>query len=951
MIRIILFCLALFLGSAQHAVAAGLPPPTTSPSLAGNIGGVWYGPGFTFSNCTINGTGIISCPGTVSGYPASGIPQSTGSAWGSSVVLTPNQMLGELIAGTPAGVNIVSCFGPSQAAQWLPFFGWGCNAAIVAANGGVTAVGSPDGSLTIQQALGSPAIAGQPAAPLGSANGQLQARLNLGHANVWTAVQTFPNNSLTYAELPALALNQIIAGSATGAGVITMPSCSGSALALEWNTATGLPQCGPEVSTLVSPDNSVLISSLASASTLGPANSLAGQSGALQITHNAQKAYVWGDGQVLGTPSAINLKNATSASLPITAVNGPVSPYTNALQGSTDAFYTGLRKCQTVICRIVVFGDSEQRDAPVAHTYNLMPNLLRQAITAAGFPSHGTGFVPVTQQIGTVNNDNTCSTTGTPVIVNTVGGPQQTTGSPTGGSVYQMPAASTITCTPGIQFISLNISCALTSGSAGMALTINAVSVGTACAGTQSNTTQLVQTFTAPVACSTGTNCSFTLTAAASPGYVYAYEAVATAFGVAVDNIGEASMVSQAFTNHYEFSDQFPGNAILSIISIGVNDAGNSIAPATYTANLQNIIAHQQARGSSILLAGTSPYNQANWAGIAAAAQSLALTASPAIDWINFADSYPPATAAGATAAINSGLIHSDGIHPIDPGQIANADMVIRHLLGRKGQIGDSIGNSIGGLGASFYGVEVWNNATDNNATWHSGNCSSASVVNCIPMHWQTPSANWFQGNQGATAVTGLTNGAVISAGSAWLGKAAVGFNFSPTGYAWIADATTGTVSRPNNVIVLGAGASGSAYTNASNAFTTITDTVHSLSFALNATETSSFTCRIIYSASATTLGLAIQWTYSGTMTTFAATMLYNATLATAINDNVANVATAVSTQQPTTPTNVNAATTNYVAILDVDAITSTAGTLALQAKNSAAGTITVALGSRCEKK
>jgi hypothetical protein len=85
-------------------------------------------------------------------------------------------------AAIPANVQVVD-------AQWIGTL----------VGGAVASVSNTDGTLTITPTTGA-----------------VNAKIALAHANTWTAAQTFPNNSLTYAEMPQLAALSVI-GNATNA--------------------------------------------------------------------------------------------------------------------------------------------------------------------------------------------------------------------------------------------------------------------------------------------------------------------------------------------------------------------------------------------------------------------------------------------------------------------------------------------------------------------------------------------------------------------------------------------------------------------------------------------------------------------------------------------------------------------------------------------------------------
>ena len=89
--------------------------------------------------------------------------------------------------------------------------------------GAVSSVSNSDSTLTVSPTTGA-----------------VVASLALSHANTWAATQTFPNNSLTWAEHPNLSANQVVGAlTATTPSGLNMPSCSGAANALIWTSGTG----------------------------------------------------------------------------------------------------------------------------------------------------------------------------------------------------------------------------------------------------------------------------------------------------------------------------------------------------------------------------------------------------------------------------------------------------------------------------------------------------------------------------------------------------------------------------------------------------------------------------------------------------------------------------------------------------------------------------------------
>ena len=633
---------------------------------------------------------------------------------------------------------------------------------------------------------------------------------------------------------------------------------------------------------------------------------------------------------------------------------------------SLQTWFSQLSSVYTQPVGVRIFADSISscwQTDPGCSTYgpqfsgNRWPNLLVNAATQAGFPIFGSGIQPC---IGTVITaafllQGPYTSTGTIANGNAVG-PSQTAGALTGGSICQMTAGATITFPASTAFYAARFYCGETSSNNTIAVTIGGTSVGNICGTTTGTTVAAAQTILNPG----GTTSAAIVLTASGTGLFYGLELQYTSknYGLVIHNEGVGAANSYFFgannSQNLAFSDQFFGSHALAIVSLGVNDQAGAVAPATFQSNINYVLNHEQSFGSSTMIA-----NEYVWTGTGSTNTSLRPTnlaisqslANPApSDYVDLQDMYGPITPA---QACTMGLLQcSDLTHETDLGSLAMAQAISQHLfLGRLSPVGGFSFGTNQTQGGYTSGYEALQNSTDANPNFRIQGCFYTSLVTCNIDHGSTSSGNWFWGINGATAQTNIGgNGGVLSIGSYYIALAAANAQ-TPASYPVTIDYTNKYHTRPYNVVVLGANNTGSAYTNATSAFTTIGDGTHNMSFVVNASETTSYSCRIIYSASATTVGIAFQWTYSGSVNSFASTLTYNATLATAINSNIANVATAVSTQQPTTPTVVNAASTNYVAYFDVDLNANATGTLALQAKNSAAGTVTVALGSRCERK
>ena len=617
-----------------------------------------------------------------------------------------------------------------------------------------------------------------------------------------------------------------------------------------------------------------------------------------------------------------------------------------------DAWYAWLRKVYTTVVGVRIHGDSisscYQTD-PGCSTYgpqyagNRWPSLLLQAATQAGIPIYGNGIQPC---IGTVISaafelQGPYTSTGTISNGNQVG-PSQATGALTGGSICSMSAGATITYPAGHTFYAARFYCGQGSSSATIAVTIGGTSVGNICASTGSASVNEV-TFNNPA----GTTSAQIVMTATGAGQFYGLELQYTSanYGLVIHNESVGAANSYFFgantTQNLGFNDLLSGAHALEIWSLGVNDQAGNVSAANYTTNMDYVLNHEQALGSSTLVA-----NEYVWTGTGSTNTSLrptALTNANSLsnplpsDYLDFQDVIGPITPAQSYAM---GCLQSDLTHESDLCALAMYQMVTQHIfLGRVTPTGAWSFGTNATQGGYTYGYEAFQNSTDANPNFRIQGCFYSSLVTCNVDHGTTPSGNWLWGINGATAQTGIGgDGGVLSIGSYYIAYGAANAQ-TPTGYPLTIDYSNHLVTRPYNIIPLL-----STYTSSGTAgtYTNVSDGTRTMQFALNATEFKNIHCDFTYGASATSVGVEFKWTYSGTMTLFHSRMSYDATTATAGAANMiyAPVVTAVATQQPTTPTTVNTTTAQYEVQLDVDAYTSTAGTLTLTSAPSATGTI-----------
>lgn len=628
---------------------------------------------------------------------------------------------------------------------------------------------------------------------------------------------------------------------------------------------------------------------------------------------------------------------------------------------------------QTTICRIVDDADSEHTCWLTStcafgpqHESNLWQPSVMNLLTKRGYPLYSTGLIGPIATVSTslllsngILPGITCTGTTAQVSLSGVG-PQQATGALTGGGTLQMStsavctvAVSTFVATPGGTagaFNRFQIYCAINATNGTMTVTISGQPAVTVCNGT--NASALAQTYT--ITNTAGTSAlSVAITCTVGTCNLGGWEEIYTTnnYGYAIDGFeatgGANSYWLGAAAGNVAYLKLTSGTVALLVVAIGVNDAAGSVTSTTVNTNIGTFVANWPT--ASVLIWASFPYTgsgSANYPAIQAGEQQLALTNG--WDFLNTVDN------ASTNNSVNYwvGIMNSDTTHPTDMGAAANFAQWWQHVF--MGGTPQTL-TTQGAYQTSFTnGFEAYINSLDITSTTDSTICYVASMAWCGNRRMIAASGGTFQAmtQDGVvgTAVTNIGgNGGVASAGSWGIGTNTTAGTQTPTltNLSIVADATNHIVQMPYNTVVLT-----TAYTNATTTFSNVQDaTPHALGFAVNANETMVVRCKLLYQASATTDGLILQWTGPSSPTAFESDMQYATTYATAINGVFIAPVTALSTQLPTTGVVVNAATTNYNAIVHATLVNgANAGTLQLQAKGVGTGTLTIGAGSFCRR-
>ena len=654
----ILSCLLAFLLSIATALGAELPPPGSSGNLAGNNSGAWAA--FSFSNCTVTGTSI-SCPGTISSYPAAGVPQSTGSAWGSSITpgtgvatalanainasggfltyggipyaalpaLSANQVLGALTATTPSGLTVPSCSAAGNALEWTSGTGFSCAAGFLTSNQSIALSGDVSGS---------------------------------GTTAITTTLATVNSNTGSFGSA-----SNCLTVTVNGKGLITAASQAACAPALANITGFGtgvVTALGVAVGSAGAP---VVNGGVLGTPSSGTATNLTGT--AAGLTAGAAQGLVDAT-----TTVSVSAATAPTVGQILTATSSTVANWqtpTNAVGPSLANLYRLWNTLGSQIVRIENLGDSIltcNQSAPCSYgPARLGSTFPLQLINelAQRYQQYSTGYraiVRLSNGTTTVSAADGYTLTSGSLTNSTLLGPQESGVSLNGGSLLTLSNGGVITINVGQPYSSINIACVTGSGINGYTVTINGSSVGQACNAASGSNTVTYANFANPVAFASqpATGSTLTLTALGATNYLYAYEGVlfcgasntACTTGFALDNFGVGGASSPWFASGTKtgtgsagmvWVNALAGKVALCVLENGENDAQASSGPVTSTQqNTQNqaVATACQTLGASVLFWVPPPYNNGGSPAVYAGLQQGSLTYCQSQGWacLNMAD-------------------------------------------------------------------------------------------------------------------------------------------------------------------------------------------------------------------------------------------------------------------------------------------------------------------------
>ena len=823
-------------------------PPGSSEGLIENNGGspARFGIVTIASGCTLS-SGTLNCPGTgISSYPASGIPQSTGSAWGTSITpgtgvatalalavnasggfltyggipyaalpaLSANQWLGALTGTTPSGQSWPSCSATGNWLQYTSGTGVGCVTTGYPAgslSGSSLPAGITGSSLTSLGTIATGVWNGTAIGAQWGGTGQnFSASTGVPSVSSGTwSVTTTP--ALTATNVTGLPPHQIAlsleCASSTGSSSSTAYTCT--------TTPSFTPVNGDQILWL--PGTNDLTNT-----TAAPTLNVNGTT-AYQIVGNGNSSIIQGDVATGAAAQSYSLQFSTAAAAPCSSHcwildagqrNSWLSTYANATNNSLKAFYA----CnpQVSVCRVIDNADSEHTCWLTStcafgpqHEVNLWAASLLSIWQRRGFPIYSTGLIGPISIVSTASLFSngvlpgiTCTGTVTQVSLSGVG-PQQATGALTGGGTLQM--ASGAVCTVAIStFVStaggtagafnrFRVYCAINSTTGNMTVTISGQSASTACTGT--NASPLAQAFTVTNTAGT-TALTVAITCTTGTCNLGGYEEIYTTnnFGYAVDAFEAAGGANSywlgAATGNAAYLKLTTGTVALLDIAIGINDAAGSIASATVNANIATFISNWPA--ASVLIWSSFAYTgtgSTNYPAIQAGEQQYALTNG--YDFLNTSDNSTTNTSVNYW----NGIQNSDFTHPTDMGAGANFAQWWAHINGSEAQASLTFGaNQVPYQNGFISFIDGTDTSSINGLA---SICYATGVTYCgIERLVSAPAATfqsmWARGIAATTQTA--SNGAVAPLGSLTFGYSNTAGTQVPAAaqFSWINDPATG---------------------------------------------------------------------------------------------------------------------------------------------------------------
>ena len=663
--KLLLFISLLF---TSMAFAQTTPPGSTGQFVYNN-GGIFgagtFGTGLSFSGGTLTNSGVSS-------YPSSGIPQSTGSAWGTSIA---------------PGTGVVTALGNATNATGglLTFSG---------------AFGTPT-SLTLTNASGLPTT---------GLTGTLQA----GQFPALTGDMTTTAGALA-TTLATVNSNVGSFGSATSCVSFTT---NGKGLITAASQAT----CTPAIASITGLGTSV---GTALGVAVGSAGSIVVNGGVLGTPSSGTATNLTGTAAGLTAGAAQGLVDATTtvsvsaATAPtvgqiLTATSSTVANWqtpTNAVGPSVANLYRLWNTLGSQIVRIENLGDSIltcNQSAPCNYGPSRLGSTFPLQLInelAQRYQQYSTGYravVRLANATTTVSAADGYTLTSGSLTNSTLLGPQQSGVSLNGGSLLTLSSGGVITINVGQPYSSVNIACITGSGINGYTVTINGSSVGQACNAASGSNTVTYANFANPVAFASqpATGSTLTLTALGATNYLYAYEGVlfcgasntACTTGFALDNFGVGGASSPWFASGTKtgtgsagmvWVNALAGKVALCVLENGENDAQASSGPVTSTQqNTQNqaVATACQTLGASVLFWVPPPYNNGGSPAVYAGLQQGSLTYCQSQGWacLNMADIFVGSISGTTSSAFpfsaqNTGM----GLTPpwgVAQGLITNSD-------------------------------------------------------------------------------------------------------------------------------------------------------------------------------------------------------------------------------------------------------------------------------------